>query len=371
MNAAPYRLCSTAVRRVELSYNLIPGPHAPGAGLHNPLIALLEAVRVNGSISAAATAMGHSYRHVWGELKRWEAELGRGLVVWEKGQPARLTEFADKLVWAERQAQARLAPQIEALHADIERAFAVAFDDAAHVLTVHASHDEAVALLRSHAASAARLHLDVRFMGSLDAIASLNEGRCTIAGFHVPPQAGPGTLAQRTYRPLLRPGLHKLLGFARRAQGLVVARGNPLRIHGVQDLARPGLRYVNRTPGTGTRVLAEDLLQAASMASTQVEGWTREEPSHAAVAEAIASGSADAGLAIEAAAASRGLGFVPLLQEDYYLVCLKSVLEEPPVRALRDVLASAAWQRDLGRLAGYAPWHPGEVLSLNRPKRAR
>ncbi|MBK0394190.1 substrate-binding domain-containing protein [Ramlibacter algicola] len=368
------------MRRVELSYSLASGPHAPGSALHNPLIALLDAVRVNGSISGAATALGHSYRHVWGELKRWEAELGRGLVVWEKGQPARLTEFADKLVWAERQAQARLAPQIEALHADLERAFAVAFDDAAHVLTVHASHDDAVALLRSRAASAARLHLDVRFMGSLDAIASLNEGRCTIAGFHVPPQSPPGSLAQRTYQPLLRPGLHKLLGFARRPQGLVVARGNPLRITSLQDLARNGIRFVNRAPGTGTRVLAEELLADAGIAPGQVGGWTREEPSHAAVAEAIASGSADAGLGIEAAAASRGLGFVPLLHEEYYLVCLKSVLEEPPVRALREVLASTAWQQELSRLAGYEPWHSGEVLSLHRqlpwwrfdrPKRSR
>ena len=129
------------MHKIELSYAL---GAAGGSGIHNPLIALLQAVREHGSISGAAKALGQSYRHVWGELKRWEAQLDRTLIVWEKGQPARLTEFGDKLLWAERQAQARLAPQIAALHADLERAFAVAFDDGAHVLTLYASHDDAL-----------------------------------------------------------------------------------------------------------------------------------------------------------------------------------------------------------------------------------
>ena len=65
--------------------------------------------------------MSLSYRHVWGELKRWESELGQELIVWEKGQSARLSDFGTKLMWAERQTQARLAPQIEALRADLQR----------------------------------------------------------------------------------------------------------------------------------------------------------------------------------------------------------------------------------------------------------
>ncbi|MGZ5846482.1 MAG: substrate-binding domain-containing protein [Ramlibacter sp.] len=352
------------MRKIELSYTLA---NATSAGaIRNPLIDLLQAVRQHGSISAAAVALGQSYRHVWGELKRWERELGRSLIVWDKGQPARLTEFGDKLLWAERQAQARLAPQIEALHADLERAFAVAFDDGAHVLTLHASHDDALASLRSFAAAHARLHLDVRFMGSVDAIAALNAGRCTVAGFHTPPQPAPGSIAERTYKPLLWPGLHKIIGFARRTQGLVVARGNPLGLASFEDLARTGARFVNRAAGTGTRLLAEHLCERSGVPGARIQGWAREEPSHAAVAQAVASGSADCGLAIAASAHSRGLGFVPLLDEDYYLVCLKSVLEEAPMRALRDLLAGAAWQAQIAALPGYAPLRSGEVLSLHR-----
>lgn len=348
---------------IELSYALAAAD-AP-RGIRNPLMDLLQAVQREGSISAAARVLGQSYRHVWGELKRWEQQLGRDLIVWEKGQPARLTGFGEKLLWAERQSQARLAPQIEALHADLERAFAVAFDDTAQVLAMYASHDEGIAALRGFAAQSG-LHLDIRFTGSVDAIAALNEGRCELAGFHTPPSRAAGTLAQRTYQPLLQPGLHKIIGFARRRQGLVVAAGNPMRIGSMAQLARGSLRYVNRPLGSGTRLLAEQLAADAGVEPAAIAGWDRTEPSHAAVAQAIASGQADAGLAIEAAAQGPGLGFVPLVEEDYYLVCLKTALEQPPVRKLRELLAQPAWHDRLDRLPGYQASRSGEVLSLSR-----
>jgi putative molybdopterin biosynthesis protein len=358
----PVRAYSATVRKVELSYSL--APQGSAGVLRNALMDLLNAVREQGSISSAAKALGLSYRHVWGELKRWEAELGHTLIVWDKGQPARLSEFGDKLLWAERQAQARLAPQIEALHADLERAFAVAFDDAAHVLTFFASHDDALAALREHCASNARLHLDIRFCGSVDAISALNEGRCVMAGFHTPRLPGERTLAQRTYQPLLQPGRHKLIGFAQRTQGLIVAPGNPLRLSGLADLSGTGARFINRALGTGTRVLLDELLAQLGMSPADLNGYGTTEPSHAAVAQAVASGAADAGLGIEAAARSRALGFVPLVQEDYYLVCLKAALDQDPVQALLQVLRSAAWQERVKTLPGYQPDRCGEILSL-------
>ena len=350
------------VRKVQLTYSFRSAA-AAGAAIRNALMDLLAAVREHGSISAAAKGMGLSYRHVWGELKRWEADLGQPLVVWEKGQPARLSEFGDKLLWAERQAQARLAPQIEALHADLERAFAVAFDEGAHVLTLFASHDDALAALRDQAMRA-RLHLDIRFVGSVDAITALNQGRCVMAGFHIPPQRARGSIAERTYRPLLQTGRHKLIGFARRSQGLIVASGNPLALAGVGDIAAKRARFVNRAIGTGTRVLFDELLSQARVRPGDIDGYASAEPSHAAIALAVASGAADVGLGIEPAARARGLGFVPLLQEDYFLVCLKDALDEPPVQALREFLRSGDWQDRLRELPGYEPMRSGEVLSM-------
>jgi putative molybdopterin biosynthesis protein len=351
------------MRRIRLNYVL--GADTGSAPLHNPLLDLLQAVSTHGSISAAARVLGLSYRHVWGELKRWETALGQPLILWEKGQAARLSGFGAKLLLAERQVQARLLPQIEALRADLERAFAIAFDDSVHVLSFHASHDEALAALGAEARSGG-LHLDIRFTGSVDAIRALNEGRCTLAGFHVRLPAAPGSLSQRTYKPLLRPGLHKLIGFARRSQGLIVARGNPLGIAGLGDLARPGVRFVNRARGTGTRVLLDELLGELGVAPSSIPGYTVDEPSHAAIAHAVASAQADVGFGIEASARSRGLDFVPLVEEAYFLACLKSTLDQPATRALLAVLRTAEWQQRLAQLPGYAPMQSGEVLSMSR-----
>jgi len=358
------------VHRIQLHYTL--DRDAGDALIRNPLLDMLQAVAQQGSISGAARALGLSYRHVWGALKRWEEQLGSELIVWGKGQSAQLSEFGSKLLWAERQAQARLAPQIEALRADLERAFAVAFDEHAHVLTLYASHDDALSVLRAfaavpgHAGQGRALHLDIRFTGSVDAIRALNEGRCTIAGFHTLEQPAMDSLAAQTYRPLLQPGLHKVIGFARRTQGLIVARGNPLGLASLADVARTGARFVNRPLGTGTRVLLADLLAQAGLESGDIDGYGRDEPSHAALAQAIAAGSADVGMGIELAARARGLDFVPLVHERYHLACLKSTLEQPATRALRDLLQTPAWQRRMAAMPGYAPMHCGEVLAMSR-----
>ncbi len=351
------------MHRVELAYTLSAGEHSRG-DLHHPLLELLEQVDRSGSISAAARAMSVSYRHVWGELKRWESELGRPLVLWTKGQPARLSPFGIKLLWAERQAQARLAPQLASLRNELERAFASAFDDEAEVVPVSASHDEALPLLVDWAARDCKLHLDIHFTGSVDALAALNDGRCLLAGFHALTGAPTGSPTALVYRPMLKPGRHKLIGFATRSQGLMVAAGNPLAIRSVRDLARPGLRFVNRGRGTGTRVVLDELLAAAGTLAKDIDGYDRIEPSHRAVAQSVSSGSADAALGIEAAARSKGLDFIELAREHYFLATLRTHLEDRLVTSLRALLASAGWQNALRELPGYLPFRSGEVLSL-------
>lgn len=355
--------------KIHLSYQWLPDggtPATPTSPLHHPLMAMLQAVRDSGSISMAARTLGLSYRHVWGELKRWEQSLDQSLIVWEKGQAARLTEFADKLLWAERQAQARLAPQISALQAELEKTFAMAFDPDSHVLTLYASHDDALVGLREHAARQG-LHLDMRFCGSVDAIRALNEGRCTVAGFHAPMLPVPNSLVARTYRPLLATGQHKLIGFAVRQQGLMVAPGNPLQLRDWQDLTRPQVRFVNRTLGTGTRLLLDDWLAGQGLAASAINGYTHEEPSHAAVAACVASGRADCAIGIESAAWAHHLDFVPLVHEHYWLVCLKSALDTPAVQQLLTILRTPAWNQLLGQLPGYgAEARSGEVHSLKR-----
>lgn len=354
------------MHRVQLHYTL--SRDAGNALIRNPLPELLQAVAEQGSISGAARALDLSYRHVWGALKRWEEQLGGELIIWGKGQSAQLSEFGTKLLWAERQAQARLAPQIAALHADLERAFAVAFDPNAHVLTMYASHDDALVALRTHAAAqadAGALHLDIRFTGSVDAIRALNEGRCTLAGFHTVEHPAADSLTARTYKPLLQPGLHKIIGFAQRTQGLIVAPGNPLGLGSLADVAHTGARFLNRPLGTGTRVLLDDLLAEAGLEAQAIRGYALNEPSHTAIAQAVAAGAADVGMGIEVAARARGLDFVPLVHERYHLACLKASLDQPATLALRNLLQTTEWLAQMATLPGYSPWQCGEVQAMN------
>jgi len=354
-------------RGVHLEYSF-QAQGQQGADLTNPLFDLLQAVHEHGSIQNAARALGASYRHVWGSLKRWEAELGEPLVTWSQGQPARLTPLADRMLWAEKRARARLVPHIEALRAELQRVLAEALDGSQQVLALHASHDLALPLLREQAAAHEGLHIELHFAGSMDALRALAEGRCAVAGFHVPPLADSRNAFARALKPRLKPGLHKLIGCMTRRHGLIVAAGNPLGITGLGDLAGPSHpRFVGRQAGSGTRLLTEHLLAEAGIPAARLPGLhAHTEESHLAVAAAVASGAADAGLGIEAAARRYGLGFVPLVDEHYFLVCLRDVLEHPAVQRLRQVLSGPAWPALLAGLPGYAPDRPGEVLSLTR-----
>ena len=339
-----------------------------GAALHNPLFDLLSAVHEHGSIQRAAKAMAASYRHVWGALKTWEDTLGEPLVTWTKGQPARLTPFAERLLWAETRARARMTPHIEALRAELEHVLAQALDGSQQVLTIFASHDLGLPLLRDLASQHHDLHIELRFAGSVDALRALAAGRCLVAGLHVPPLLGQGsTLFAKAMKPWLKPGRHKLIGCLRRRQGLMVASGNPFGLTGLADLTQPGLRYLNRQPGSGTRLLMDHLLQEHAIDVASIRGYdTVAEDSHVAVAAAIASGAADVGPGIEAAATRFGLDFIPLVDEDYFLVCLKDALDHPAVAQLRAGLADPAWPLALQALPGYQAQRAGEVLALTQ-----
>jgi putative molybdopterin biosynthesis protein len=357
-------------RGIHLEYRFAPddSTRQRGAELANPLIDLLRTLRDTGSISAAARSMGSSYRHTWGALKQWEDTLGAPLVVWIKGQNAKLTPLAERLLWAETRARTRLTPHIEALRSELERVLALAFDDEHEVITVYASHDLALPLLRDRA-EAQRLHIDLRFAGSSDALQALAQGRCDVAGFHVPVLGdGNAPALVRALKGLLKPGRHKLIACHRRTQGLIVAHGNPHEVLGLEDLMRPKLRFVNRQPGSGTRLLTEHLLREAGLDAERITGFHGpSEDTHVAIAAAVASGVADVGVGIEAAAAQFNLHFVPLAEEDYYLVCLKEWLDGAAVARLRTLLASAPWTAALATLAGCAPHaQAGEVLALTK-----
>ncbi|MFR9800933.1 molybdopterin biosynthesis protein [Pseudonocardia sp. RS010] len=190
-------------------------------------------------------------------------------------------------------------------------------------------------------------------VGSLGGLVALRDGLCHLAGSHLlDPATGEYTL----------PYLDRLLGpdadvavvrLVHRQQGLIVALGNPLGLTGIGDLTRPGVRYVNRQRGAGTRVLLDQELAGRGIDPEAVPGYTREEHTHLAVAAAVAAGRADAGLGILAAARAFGLDFVPVAEEPYDLVLRTGTLADPLTAPLWELLDRADFRAAVESLGGY------------------
>ena len=197
--------------------------------------------------------------------------------------------------------------------------------------------------------------------GSLGGLVALRDGLCHIAGSHLlDPETGEYTL----------PYVDRVLGDAdvaivrlvHREQGVIVAPGNPRGIAGIDDLAQPGLRYVNRQRGAGTRVLLDHELRRRGIAPDAIAGYAREEHTHLAVAAAIAAGRADAGLGVLAAARAFGLGFVPVTREPYDLVLRTETLEDPVTAALWALLEDPEFRTAVEALGGYGTQEMGRRI---------
>jgi molybdate-binding protein len=129
-------------------------------------------------------------------------------------------------------------------------------------------------------------------------------------------------------------------------------------------VAAKGLRFVNRQRGSGTRLLIDRLLEDARIDAAEVNGYATEEFTHAAVAATVASGGADAGFGLRAAAAEYRLGFVPLVRERYLLAVRARELVKPAMRRLLEALRDAAFARMVRRFAGYQVADAGAILDL-------
>ena len=237
-------------------------------------------------------------------------------------------------------------------------------DEIARTIVAIGSHD----LVLDLAASALRaddplVTLASSNVGSLGGLVALRDGLCHIAGSHLLDMAsGEYTL----------PYVDRVFGssapdvavvrLVHREQGLMVAPGNPLRLGGIEDLTRPGVRYVNRQRGAGTRVLLDHRLAELGIPPDAISGYAREEPTHLAVAAAIAAGRGDAGLGISAAARAFGLDLVPVTWEPYDLVVTPGALGSPLLKPLWALLHSDQFQAAVTGLGGYSAKEMGRRL---------
>jgi putative molybdopterin biosynthesis protein len=225
------------------------------------------------------------------------------------------------------------------------------------------SHDLTLDLMAQFLAERAPgMRLASANAGSLGGLVALRRAEAHLAGSHLlHPESGEYNVAYvQQYLPKLPVVLVTLV---RREQGLIVPTGNPEGIRDIADLMRVGLRYVNRQRGAGTRVLLDYRLDELNIDPAAIQGYKREEVTHLAVAAAVASGVADCGLGIRAAARALELGFVPIEWERYDLVipkeCFDSALLEPLLALLHDADFRAA----VGELPGYDPSPMGEIVS--------
>jgi putative molybdopterin biosynthesis protein len=193
-------------------------------------------------------------------------------------------------------------------------------------------------------------------VGSQGGLVALRRGEAHLAGSHLldPPTGEYNISYIRQYMPNIPVKVVALVG---RAQGLLVRKGNPKGIKSLRDLAsaEPGrsVQFVNRQRGAGTRVLLDYHLNAMAMSPDSIFGYTREEYTHLGVAAAIASGRADCGLGIAAAAQALELDFIPLFQERYDLVIPKEHADSDLLTPLFGLLANSAFREAVSHLMGY------------------
>jgi molybdate transport repressor ModE-like protein len=332
-----------------------------GQALPPRLLDLLAQVQAHGSLSKACQHTGASYRHAWTLIRSSEAQLGHALIAMSRGKGSTLTPLGDKLVWAGHRIQARLGTLLESLaselEAEIERVVASSHD----VIRLFASHGFAIETLLKTLDELGE-QVEHKYMGTQEAVASWHAGHCELAGFHVPLGDFEAEAFAHYARWLGEDS--RIIHVTQRRQGLLVAQGNPLGLHSLADLKRPGVRFVNRQAASGTRFLLECMLRQAGIASTQLRGFELSEYTHAAVAAYVASGMADAGLGVEPPARRFGLDFVPLATERYFLACREADLAKPALQSVLGVLRSNAFQVAVNALPGYRALHCGDVQTV-------
>lgn len=290
------------------------------------LLGLLAALSRSASLREAARVVGLSYRHAWGLLGAGARALGAPLVDMQRGRGARLTAFGRKLLEADAHVSAALEGHFERLRGEVRAMLAEALPGQRLRLALHASHDLALPVLARLCAP--RLHLDIVFRGADECLAALARGECDMAGFHVADALPRAAAAAAALGRWLDPRKHQLVHFVTREQGIIVRPG--ARVRGVHDLARPGVRFINRPPGAG----AHDNVDLA-------------------VAAAVADARADAGFGLRAAAARYALEFVPLATERYYLAFARRSSREAPLQVLLGAMRSREFAQGTAQLPGY------------------
>lgn len=267
----------------------------------------------------------------------------------------------------------RIPPQDEGLNAGVEADVELLrpLDEVDRTILFTGSNDLSIGVLDDQLrAQAPRLKISASNVGSLGGLVALKRGEAHVVGTHLlDPATGAYNLPDLKKQKLLSTSV--VMTLVVREQGLIVPKRNPKRIKTLADLTRPDVRFINRQPGAGTRVLLDYKLAKLGLGPDRIAGYEREETTHMAVAAAVASGLADAGLGVKSAATALGLGFVPVEREEYDLVFHRDFFESETGQQLVEVIRSAAFKRAVERLDGYDTTSTGRLKSQPRSAKGR
>lgn len=227
------------------------------------------------------------------------------------------------------------------------------------IIIFSGSHDTALEHIANHLAR----HVTILTLpvGSLDGLVNLRQGLCHISGAHLLDSGGQYNTP--FVRHLFPDRSVDLVTLAYRTQGLIVSPGNPKQIKSLADLSRPGISFVNRNPGSGTRLWLDKEFARLNLPPTAIRGYEQFVSTHTDAARAVQTGRADAAIGIQAAAREAGLTFIPLFEERYDLIFPdgKTRLLSP----LLDYLQTASFRKELTNLSGYNTTHSGEKIPIN------
>ena len=220
------------------------------------------------------------------------------------------------------------------------------------------SHDLALEGIAGHLAG--RLTLLNLPVGSLDGLINLRQELCQVSGAHL---LDPGGEYNTPFVRHLFPDRNvELITLANRTQGLMLAAGSRGSVRNVEDLTGANVRFVNRNPGSGTRLWLDRELAKRGLDPKCIRGYEHEVKTHSEAAALIEARKADAALGLQAAADQHGLNFIPLFEERYDLVLLRE--NEAALAPLLDYLQTAKFRQELNSLGGYDTAHSGEQIPL-------
>jgi putative molybdopterin biosynthesis protein len=206
------------------------------------------------------------------------------------------------------------------------------------------------------------IFLSSHSVGSLGGILAIKNGYCHMAGSHLlDPETGEYNFP---YIHTYLSGIEvKVIHLVFREQGLIIQRGNPKKIKGLEDLPGKEVNFVNRQKGSGTRILLDHTLEKRSLDSNQIRGYKTEEFTHMAVASTVASGVADAGLGILSAARAMNLDFIPIAKERYDLIIPTFYFRDEKAQKVIEAIRSDEFKSMVLQMGGYDVSRTGELLT--------